>query len=180
MHAPLVARRFVPWRMFVGVGLIPLGGLLVYLHLFTELLGSGRKIYIMFLLLAGAISLGGVVLVTQSFARACVACKRPLESTSLCVPAEWEGWLCELAQSGHGPALGGLAQAPVPPPAYRSSALAVEYCPTCRRVAEIHAARRVPDGKGSFTDTKLTEPTVFAGPEVGWVVDLAKARAPQA
>ncbi|MBI4954432.1 MAG: hypothetical protein HY908_20575 [Myxococcales bacterium] len=58
-------------------------------------------------MLAGAISLGGVVLVTQSFARACVACKRPLESTSLCVLAEWEGWHCELAQSGHGPALGG-------------------------------------------------------------------------
>jgi hypothetical protein len=164
---------FVPWRLFVGLGLVVLGIIvLVGIFVFSE------RISLRTLLIGPFLVLLGGALMWASRAQGCVTCKTPLEETSTVFPLELMShvqqavaWVAQGNVDGL-LQLQGAALASTP----RMAAVIVAYCPACRSVAELTSATNVRLPNGASTHEGVSSKVALVGAGVGRVLDMIGQR----
>jgi hypothetical protein len=164
---------FVPWRLFAGLGLVVLGVvILAAIFLFVHRI-SLRTLAIgpVFVLLGGG-------LMVSARARGCAACKNPLDDTSTVFPLEMTPHVQQAvswAAQGNVDALLNLQNVSLENTP-RMAAVLIDYCPSCRNVAELSNATNVRLPDGTSIQEGISPRVAVVGPVVGRVLDMVGHR----
>ena len=164
---------FVPWRLLAGLGLVIFGVLVL-----AAIVLFANRISLRDLILGAFSILLGIALMAKSRAQGCVGCKVPLDDTSAVFPIELTPHVQQaVGWSGHGnvDALLQLRNAPFAN-AQRMSAVLIDFCPSCRNVAQLATATNVQLPDGSSAHENISHRVTILGPAIGRVLDMVDHR----
>ncbi len=176
MTHPMIGKFFSPRQALIALG-IGLAGCLGF-GLLAWAYYTGHKIYLMLVLIsAGLILVSPVYFFAAAFPKGCRACNRAFEKKKFTYPM---GWQDALRHFLHQPEQGlwqQLVSAPQHGPIERVCA-ELEHCASCGRIGQLEIS--IEDQKQDWELRSSEDKVVVEAPLLGWLLQIADARAPQA